>query len=245
MTAAPTNRLDVPIELQSASAERLLQWAFDTFGAEVSLACSFGAEDVVLVDLAVKINPAVRFFVLDTGRMHQETYDVMERCRTRYGIDFEVYNPETSRLQALLRQKGPSSMYESIENRKECCGIRKVEPLRRALADRKAWITGLRRAQAVTRETLPKVEVDDVHNGILKLNPLADWSEAQVWDYIHQHDVPYNALHDQGFPSIGCAPCTRAVKPGEDLRAGRWWWEAPEHKECGLHVRPLKISQAA
>lgn len=224
-------------QLDAASAEEVVRWAAQEFGKDVAFACSFGAEDVVLVDLLARVAPQIPIFVLDTGRLHQETYDVMDRCRERYGIEFEVYNPETQPLQALLREKGPNSFYRSIEDRKFCCGIRKVEPLRRALSTRKAWITGLRRAQAVTRARLPKIEIDESHGGIYKLNPLSDWSEAQVWETIRAREIPYNALHDQGFPSIGCAPCTRAVAAGEDLRAGRWWWEAPEHKECGLHVR--------
>jgi len=228
---------DLATHFSGAAPETVLRWAVSEFGSSVSLACSFGAEDVLLVDILSKIDLKSRIFVLDTGRLHQETYDVMEACRKRYGIDFEVYNPDTAQLQQLLRLKGSNSFRDSIDNRKECCGIRKVEPLRRALSGQKAWITGLRREQSVTRLDLPVIELDHTHGGITKISPLADWTEAQVWDYIRTNDVPYNALHDQGFPSIGCAPCTRAVHPGEDLRAGRWWWEAPEQKECGLHSR--------
>lgn len=225
-------------QYEALPPQALLQWAVEQFGNRVALACSFGAEDVVLVDMLVKITPQPRIFVLDTGRLHQETYDVMERCRQRYHIEFEVYFPQTALVEQLLRTKGANSFYLSVENRKECCHIRKVEPLGRALQGLQAWITGLRRQQAVTRANVPKIEVDDAHGAILKLNPLADWSEQQVWDYIRAHNVPYNVLHDRGFPSIGCAPCTRAVQPGEDIRAGRWWWETPEQKECGLHVKP-------
>ncbi|GBC94850.1 Thioredoxin-dependent 5'-adenylylsulfate reductase [bacterium HR16] len=225
-------------QYETLPPQALLQWAVEQFGNRVALACSFGAEDVVLVDMLVKITPQPRIFVLDTGRLHQETYDVMERCRQRYHIEFEVYFPQTALVEQLLRTKGANSFYLSVENRKECCHIRKVEPLGRALQGLQAWITGLRRQQAVTRANVPKIEVDDAHGAILKLNPLADWSEQQVWDYIRAHNVPYNVLHDRGFPSIGCAPCTRAVQPGEDIRAGRWWWETPEQKECGLHVKP-------
>jgi phosphoadenosine phosphosulfate reductase len=229
-------------QLDTVSAEEILRWAAEEFGKDVAFACSFGAEDVVLVDLIARVAPEIPIFVLDTGRLHQETYDVMDRCRERYGIEFEIYNPETQPLQSFLRERGPNSFYRSIEDRKFCCGIRKVEPLQRALSSRKAWITGLRRAQAVTRASLPKIEIDESHGGIYKLNPLSDWSEERVWETIRARDIPYNALHDQGFPSIGCAPCTRAVAPGEDVRAGRWWWEAPEHKECGLHVRRQALS---
>lgn len=229
-------------QLDNTSAEEVVRWAADEFGTDVAFACSFGAEDVVLVEIISRVAPQIPIFVLDTGRLHQETYDVMDRCRERYGIEFEVYSPETQPLQQLLRERGPNSFYRSIQDRKFCCGIRKVEPLDRALKTRKAWITGLRRAQAVTRASLPKIEVDASHGGIYKLNPLSDWSEEQVWETIRARQIPYNALHDQGFPSIGCAPCTRAIAPGEDLRAGRWWWEAPEHKECGLHVRRQALS---
>lgn len=218
------------------NSEALLKWAVQEFGRDLTLACSLGAEDMVLVDQLVKIAPDARIFVLDTGRLHEPTYETLERARLKYGIEFEVYYPQTNAVEALLRTKGPVSFYQSIENRKECCGIRKVEPLRRALSGRRAWITGLRRQQAVTRAALPKVEWDGDH-GLFKLNPLADWSEEQVWDYVRTHGVPTNPLHTQGFPSIGCAPCTRAIAPGEDIRAGRWWWESPEQKECGLHVR--------
>lgn len=225
-------------QYEALPPQALLQWAVEQFGNRVALACSFGAEDVALVDMLVEITPQPRIFVLDTGRLHQETYDVMERCRQRYRIEFEVYFPQTELVEQLLRTKGANSFYLSVENRKECCHIRKVEPLGRALQGLQAWITGLRRQQAVTRASVPKIEVDDAHGGILKLNPLANWSEQQVWDYIRAHNVPYNVLHDRGFPSIGCVPCTRAIQPGEDIRAGRWWWETPEQKECGLHVKP-------
>jgi thioredoxin-dependent adenylylsulfate APS reductase len=191
----------------------------------------------VLIDLSARVQPQILIFVLDTGRLPQETYDVIDRCRERYGIEFEIHVPDAGVLQKMLSESGVNSFYRSIENRHQCCDIRKVEPLRKALAGRGAWVTGLRRGQAVTRRTMRKVELDLAHGGILKFNPLAEWSEDQVWTYIRENDVPYNALHDQGFPSIGCAPCTRAIKPGEDVRAGRWWWEAPEQKECGLHLK--------
>jgi phosphoadenosine phosphosulfate reductase len=230
-------------DLAGDSGEAVIDWVVDRFGVQsVALACSFGAEDVVLVDIIARHHRNLPIFVLDTGRLHQETYDVMDRCRERYGLDFEIYNPQTIPLQAMLRERGPNSFYRSVDDRKTCCEIRKVEPLRRALAGREAWITGLRREQSVTRTSLAKIERDDAHGGIAKLNPLADWTEERVWEYIRAHDVPYNALHDRGFPSIGCAPCTRAIHPGEDVRAGRWWWESPEHKECGLHLKVRSAS---
>lgn len=215
-------------------AEEIIRWAAETFAPEIKLASSFGAEDVVLVDLVSKVAPQVKVFTLDTGRLHEETYEVMERVRTRYHIQIESWFPDREAVERLEREKGFYSFRESVENRRECCAIRKVEPLRRALAGLRAWMTGLRREQAVTRAGVEVVEWDEAH-GLVKVNPLAEWTNQQVWDYIRAHNVPYNLLHDRGFPSIGCAPCTRAVKPGEDIRAGRWWWESPEHKECGLH----------
>ena len=218
-------------------AEGLLQWATVHFSKALTIASSFGPEDMVVLDLLLAQDPTARVFLLDTGRLHQETYDLVERARLRYRRDFEVYVPDTQALEDLLRKQGPNGFYESIEARKACCYVRKVEPLGRALQGVQAWVTGQRREQSQTRTQLAFVEEDGAHGGILKLNPLADWSEAQVWDYIRAHKLPTNQLHDQGFPSIGCAPCTRAVKPGEDVRAGRWWWENPEQKECGLHKR--------
>jgi phosphoadenosine phosphosulfate reductase len=223
--------------LENRSPEEILSWAYDTFGKRVALASSFGAEGVVVMDLIAKTVPGLRVFTLDTGRLHDETYDVMERIRRRYGTEIEVYFPDQQKVETLALGKGFFSFRESIENRKECCGIRKVEPLKRALSTVDAWVTGLRREQAITRVRLEKGDIDEAFGGIVKLNPIAEWTQEQVWDYIRTHDVPYNLLHDRGFPSIGCAPCTRAISPGEDVRAGRWWWELPEQKECGLHVK--------
>ena len=183
----------------------------------------------------MKLEPGIRILTLDTGRLNEETYEVMDAVRCKYGVTIESYFPNAHDVEDLERTKGFYSFRESVENRKECCGIRKVEPLRRALKGLDAWITGLRRAQSVTRTDLQKIELDEAHPGLYKINPLADWSEKDVWGYIKKNEVPYNRLHDAGYPSIGCAPCTRAVKPGEDIRAGRWWWENPEHKECGIH----------
>jgi len=222
-------------ELQGSAPEELLRWALDRLHPRIAFASSFGAEDVVLIDMLVRIRRDARIITLDTGRLHEETYDAMERIRRRYGVVIETFFPDRQAVERLERDQGLYSFRDSIAARKECCAIRKVEPLRRALAGLEAWITGLRREQAVTRGHIRNVEFDEAF-GLLKLNPLADWSEAQVWDYIRLHDVPYNALHDRSFPSIGCAPCTRAVRRGEDVRAGRWWWERPEEKECGLHA---------
>ncbi|MBI3948386.1 MAG: phosphoadenylyl-sulfate reductase [Armatimonadetes bacterium] len=224
-------------KLGSLSAPGRIAWAIAEYGAGLTFACSFGAEDMVVLDLLERQRPGVSLFVLDTGRLHEETYALIEEARRHYGRSFETYAPQTVALERLLWERGPNSFHQSVEARKACCAVRKVEPLSRALAGRSAWMTGLRRAQAVTRAELPFAEVDDAHGGIVKLNPLADWSEGDVWAYLRAHGVPRNALHDRGFPSIGCEPCTRAVAPGEDLRSGRWWWEAPEQKECGLHAR--------
>lgn len=225
-------------EFEKTSALALLQWALKQFSPRISLASSFGAEDVVLVDILVKLDPKIRVFTLDTGRLNEETYEVMDKVRRKYGIQIQSYFPDKAGVQKLEREKGFYSFRESVDNRKECCAIRKVEPLARALKETDAWITGLRRTQSVTRAGVNKIEADEIHKGLYKINPLADWSDEDVWNYIKKNQAPYNRLHDLGYPSIGCEPCTRAVKPGEDVRAGRWWWENPEHKECGLHSKP-------
>ncbi len=225
-------------QLESKNADAVLRWAVDRFFPRIGFASSFGAEDVVVIDLLSEIKKEVVIFTLDTGRLPEETYEVMDRIRRRYGVAITSYFPDKTAVEKLEREKGFYSFRESVENRKECCGIRKVEPLNRALAGLDAWITGLRRGQAVTRTDLPKVELDQAHRSIVKVNPIAEWTAEQVWAHIRAKNVPYNKLHDKNYPSIGCAPCTRAVTPGEDIRAGRWWWESPEHKECGLHVKP-------
>jgi phosphoadenosine phosphosulfate reductase len=222
--------------LETKNAEALLAWALGEFHPRIGLAASFGAEDVVLIDMLIRLDPTARVFTLDTGRLPAETYSLIDAIRERYGLAVEVYFPQADAVEAMAREHGVNLFYTSIEKRKLCCRVRKVEPLGRALRGLDAWITGLRREQAVTRAQVRKVEVDPEHGGLIKLNPLADWTSEQVWTYIRAHDVPYNALHDRGYPSIGCAPCTRAVEPGEDPRAGRWWWESADTKECGLHV---------
>ncbi len=199
-----------------------------------TFANSFGAEDMVLTDLIARHYPDIEMFTLDTGRLPQETYDLMQQVTERYGIRIPVCFPDAAAVEAYVAQNGPNAFYDSVDLRKKCCHIRKVEPLKRALRDKRAWITGLRRDQAPTRKGLAESEFD-AENGLQKFSPLLDWSQADVWAYLKQFDVPYNALHDKGYTSIGCAPCTRAITPGEDVRAGRWWWEDPEIKECGLH----------
>ena len=225
-------------DLETKSAEELIQWTMDQYGLKAGLACSFGMEDMVLIDMIAKINGPITIFTLDTGRLHEETYEIMERVRSHYGLEIKTYFPDSRQVEKMVRGKGFFSFKESIENRKECCAVRKIEPLNRALAELDAWITGLRRDQAVTRTETPKVIEDTDHPPLIKINPLADWTQEQVESYIEKHKVPVNALHKKNYPSIGCAPCTRSIEPGEDIRAGRWWWENPEHKECGLHRRP-------
>jgi len=231
----------LPEELAAAnnfSTTDLLTWSFAKLHPSLALACSFQAEGSVLIDLIHRLRGSdFRVFTLDTGRLNQETYDCMEAIRARYGIEIESFLPEAARVEDMVRQHGVNLFYDSIERRKLCCGIRKMEPLKRALSGLDAWMTGLRREQAVTRAQAQKLEIDGEHGGIVKLNPLADWTGRQIWDYIKQHKVPYNRLHDRGYPSIGCAPCTRAVQAVEESRAGRWWWEEPETRECGLHVK--------
>jgi len=233
-----TEKSEVAAEaVEARSAEEVLTWALGRFGPRIALASSFGAEDMVLIDMLARLAGRPRVFTLDTGRrLPAETYELMDEVRERYGLEIEVYFPQAAAVEAMVRERGVNLFYRSVADRKRCCAVRKVEPLGRALAGLDAWITGLRREQAPTRTRVAKVEVDAEHGGIAKVNPLADWSWERVWAYLWAHDVPHNALHDRGYPSIGCAPCTRAVKPGEDARAGRWWWEEDRSAtECGLH----------
>ncbi len=223
--------------LEGWSAEKILTWAVENFHPQLALSCSFGnPEGLVLLDMMHRIEPRSRVFVLDTGRLPQETYDLIDRVRDRYDLAVEVVFPDAAEIEKMVRARGMNLFYESLENRQLCCRLRKVEPNRRYLASLDAYVTGLRREQNVTREAVPKVETDVKHGGILKINPLADWTNDDVWSHVRNHGVPTNRLHQQGYPSVGCAPCTRAVRPGDDPRSGRWWWENPETRECGLHV---------
>jgi phosphoadenosine phosphosulfate reductase len=221
-----------------APAEEILRWGFTSFAPRIALSASFGSlEGMVLLDLMHRISPAqTRVFTIDTGRLPQETYELMDRVRNRYGIDVEVYFPHAESVEAMVRAHGLNLFYDSVELRQMCCGVRKVEPLARALAELDAWITGLRPGQSVTRSEVRAVEIDALHGGRIKLNPLVRWSRQRVMDYVEKHHVPINPLHAQGYPTVGCAPCTRSIQAGEDERAGRWWWESPETRECGLHV---------
>jgi phosphoadenosine phosphosulfate reductase len=237
-TAKPTSiqLQEISEKMENMSAFDILKWAIDTYGLRIGLASSFGAEDVVIIDLMTNINKIkTRVFTLDTGRLNRETYDIMDVIRKKYGIYIQVYFPDHNEVEEMVHGKGMNLMYENVENRKLCCEIRKVHSLSRALSKLDGWITGLRREQTITRANIKKIEVDHLHGNIVKVNPLADWTSEAVWEYIHKNNVPYNKLHDLGYSSIGCEPCTRAILPNEDPRSGRWWWENAEYKECGLH----------
>ncbi len=223
-------------KLKNSSTQEIIEFFINEYKEKIALASSLGAEDQVLTDMIFKTDNTARVFTLDTGRLNPETYDVMDATNLKYSVKLEVYFPKSQEVQNLYATQGVNGHYESIENRKRCCNIRKIEPLKRALEGLEVWITGLRSAQSITREEMKLVEWDEGFN-LIKVNPLINWCEKEVWDYIKTNHVPYNKLHDQGFPSIGCSPCTRAIKDGEDVRAGRWWWENPEHKECGLHKK--------
>jgi phosphoadenosine phosphosulfate reductase len=219
-------------------AEKVLSYFLLEFKGRIALSSSLGAEDQVLTDMVMQIDPEVRVFTLDTGRMFPENYDLIDKTNQTYRMKMDVFFPDYKKVEEMVSDRGINLFYENIENRKLCCHIRKIEPLKRALSKLDIWICGLRSDQAVTRINTKLLEWDET-NGLLKLNPLADWTHEQVWDYIRKKKVPYNILHDKGFLSIGCQPCTRAIEPGEDVRAGRWWWEKPDSKECGLHNRSV------
>ncbi len=225
------------VKLKGSSPEEVLNYFLTEYKGNIAFASSLGAEDQVVTHMIVSIDPSAKIFTLDTGRLFPETYDLIDRTNSRYKIKMEVYFPAAKKVEKMVWEKGINLFYESIENRKLCCHIRKIEPLHRALEGFDFWITGLRREQSVTRNNNAVVELDNNNHGRIKINPLINWTEKQVWDYIEKHKIPYNKLHDKGFPSIGCQPCTRAIEPGDDLRAGRWWWEHPELKECGLHQK--------
>ncbi|HIA03681.1 MAG TPA: phosphoadenylyl-sulfate reductase [Myxococcales bacterium] len=222
---------------ENESPQDCLKWAFEKFGQRIALASSFGIEDVVLIDMAMSITSKVRVFTLDTGRLHQESYDLMDRIRNRYGIKIETMFPDAAEVENMVTNHGINLFYDSVEKRRLCCGVRKIKPLRRILSSLDAWVVGLRRDQNVTRTSIRKVSIDHANYGIVKISPLADWTNDQVREYQQENKVPYNKLHDQGFPSIGCEPCTRPIESGDDPRAGRWWWENSDIKECGLHPK--------
>ena len=223
-------------DFQDKSCEEILDFLLSVYKNEVALSSSFGAEDQVLTHMMLNIDKNANIFTLDTGRLPYETYSVMDSTNLKYNTKIDVFFPNNEDIEDLYKTQGINGFYESIENRKTCCNVRKIEPLKRALEPLKIWITGLRAEQSVTRHNTPIFEIDDNFK-VIKVNPLIKWSEEEVWEYIKTHNIPYNKLHDKGYPSIGCAPCSRPVKEGEDIRSGRWWWENPKHKECGLHIK--------
>lgn len=229
-------------QAETKSAQDILRWAAETFSGKTVFASSLGAEDQVILDMIMRMRLEIPVFTLDTGRLFPETYDLLAASEQHYGTHIKVYFPHAFAVEEMVNDCGVNLFRESIEQRKRCCQVRKLEPLSRALEPYDAWVCGLRRDQSVTRSEMRSVEIDN--NGRIKINPLINWSDDEVWDYIKKNDVPFNKLHDQGFLSIGCACCTRAVKPGEDIRAGRWWWEQPEQKECGLHWVDGRLSRA-
>ena len=225
---------DLPL---NTTPQEILRAGMEAAKGPVSLACSFSMEDIAIIDLAHELGLPLGVFALDTGRLNEETYEVADALAERYRLKIDWYFPKHDEVEQLERSEGLFSFRESLDKRHACCAIRKVEPLSRALRGLSGWVTGMRREQSVTRGDLKAIERDDLNGGILKINPLIEWSEEQLLAYIEEHHLPKNRLYSQGYRSIGCAPCTRAVKQGEDARAGRWWWENPENKECGLHRR--------
>ena len=224
-------------DLEGRPPQDALRWALDRFGSRLALATSFQADGMALLDMAHRIDPGLRVVTVDSGRLRQESYEFIDQVRDRYGTAIEVYSPQAADLETFAGAHGANPFYRSLELRARCCEIRKVSPLTRALSGLDAWISGQRRDHLASRRGIRVVERDDLHGGMVKINPLAAWTDAQVWDYLRAHDVPHNPLYDQGYTSIGCAPCTRPTAPGEDPRAGRWWWEQHATKECGIHCR--------
>lgn len=228
--------LELNTKFKNSTPQEILEYFLGEYAYKAALSSSFGVEDQVLTHMILAIDKKANIFTLDTGRLPPETYSVMDATNLKYSIKVNVFFPKTDEVEELYQTQGINGFYESIENRKKCCFVRKIAPLKRALGELDIWITGLRASQSVTREDLNVVEYDEA-NSVIKINPLLNWSEDDVWKFVKENKIPYNSLHDQGFPSIGCAPCTRAVQDGEDVRSGRWWWENPENKECGLHIK--------
>ena len=227
---------ELSVEFEGEEPEAVVAWALEHFSPRIAISTAFQLDGVAILDMAYRIDPAIRVFSVDTGRLPQETFDLIELLRERYpGLNLELLAPDPVHLQRLVARKGPNLFYTSVEDRMLCCNVRKVQPLTRHLAGLDAWITGLRRDQWATRTNIRKIEIDHDHGAIVKLNPLAEWTEEEVWDYVRANDVPTHPLYERGYTSIGCAPCTRAIGPGEEARAGRWWWESNAPKECGIH----------
>ena len=231
-------------EFEDCSAEEVLRWAVERFGDGVALSTSFQATGMVLLDMLNRVSPGTRIFTLDTGRLPKETYDLIDTAQQRYGCSIDVQSPDPDELKEIVGRHGMNMFYRSYSQRLLCCDTRKVKPLDRALSGLDAWFTGLMRSQGGIRSETAKITIDESRDGRVKISPLADWDTERVWDYIRTNDVPYNALYDQGYTSIGCDPCTRAIEPGEDTRAGRWWWESGVPKECGIHLSPALKAQA-
>lgn len=223
-------------KLKDATPQEIINFFLEIFPNEITFGSSLGAEDQLITYYLVHSKKTFNIFTLDTGRLFPETYDLIDRTNKKYSINIQLFFPESNEIEKMVAENGLNLFYDSIENRKICCNIRKLNPLKRALTDKKAWFTGLRRSQSITRNEMNIVEWDAISK-MLKINPLINLSENEVWDKINQFNIPFNSLHKNGYLSIGCQPCTRAVMPGEDLRAGRWWWESPDTKECGLHKK--------
>jgi thioredoxin-dependent adenylylsulfate APS reductase len=227
---------ELSVEFEGEEPEVVVAWGIERFAPRIALSTAFQGDGAVLLHMAYEIDPDIQVFSVDTGRLPAETYGLIEAMRERYPkLNLDLLSPDARALHGLVKRHGPNLFYKSVENRLLCCQVRKVQPLTRHLAGLDAWITGLRRDQWATRSDIRKVEIDHDHGAIVKLNPLAEWSEEDVWDYVKANDLPYNALYDKGFTSIGCAPCTRPTEAGADLRSGRWWWETNAPKECGIH----------
>ena len=234
MTESEIKHLNNAVE--NKSPEEIINFFLDYFANEITFGTSLGAEDQMITDILNKSGKPFKIFTLDTGRLFPETYDLIDRTNKKYGNKIQIYFPTSDLVQSMVNKKGINLFYDSIENRKECCQIRKLRPLENALKGNKAWFTGLRKSQSITREQMQIIEYDSL-NAMVKINPLINLEESDVWEYLDKHKIPVNPLHKLGFASIGCQPCTRAIEEGEDIRAGRWWWESPDSKECGLHKK--------
>jgi len=227
---------ELSVEFEGQEPEDVLEWAIDRFGAKLGISTAFQIDGVALIDMAYKIDPEIRVFSVDTGQLPKETFELVDRLRDKYpGLNLDLVQPDVDHVERMVGKKGLHLFYESVENRLLCCNVRKIQPLNKHLAQFDAWITGLRRDQWATRTNIRKIEIDHDHGAIVKLNPLAEWTKDEVWDYVRSEGIPYHSLYDKGYTSIGCDPCTRAIKPGEADRAGRWWWEENAPKECGIH----------
>jgi phosphoadenosine phosphosulfate reductase len=240
MTIIPENILTHINFLEKSSAEEVLEWTADKYKENVVLSSAFGPECQVLLDMIHKKSVPIPVFTLDTGRLFNETYKLIAETEEHYNTKIRVYFPDREDVEGMVSENGINLFYKNVELRKQCCHVRKLIPLERALKGKKCWITGLRKTQSETRDKMEIIELDNERN-LIKINPLINWTEKQIWNYIRKNKVPYNPLHDQGYPSLGCACCTRRIKQGDNFRSGRWWWEKPEHKECGLHIKNGQI----